>query len=247
MGIRVYQYLKLDKALIYGLERGNFTIGSDYGGKKFIAIHLRPEDDRTPPEGDCNDYKQTIVAYLREEIHCKKGDYVMHSGFYQVKRNGVEVIAFYEYIYNTFYVIDDVENYFQLPLHCRIDLDAKFAEDAIKEAKKKYLEKYVEHIKYVSASFVCDTDDIMKLISDEDINNLMNIKNRTTANSAILQFVNHISGITELNDAMIVAQAAYTKAAEDLVAECAKKKKTKKSSIAKEKTDDDIGGSEKMQ
>lgn len=240
MSIRVYQYLGLDKALIYGLERGDFTIGSNYGGEKIIAIHLRPEDDRTPPEGDRNDYKQTIVAHIREEIHCKRGDYVMHSGFYQVKRNGVEVIAFYEYSYGTFYVIDDVENYFQLPLHCRIDLDAKFAEDAIKEAKKRYLEKYVEHIRHVSACFVCDTDDIMKLISDEDINNLMNIKNRTTANNAILQFVNRMSGLTELSDAIIVAQAAYTKAAEDLASECAKKKKTKESSsIAKEKAEDE--------
>lgn len=220
MFIRSYEFIRTVNVCITGLEEGEFTIGYDYNNKKFIAVKLRPEDK----VAEKKDSPIIFSTFVTDEVRFDKDD--IHGGFYPVRYNGKDYIAFYNIFDRTLYFLyaypDDVR------LNDKIDLDSKNEEDAkiahFEKCKDILVQEIKLAIKDMNGKICIWIDDIMKIMTDDDITILADIKNSSNADDAIMRFIRNARNIDIYSDVsrvyVSVARTAYINAAEKIAALC---------------------------
>lgn len=220
MFIRSYEFIQTVNVCITGLEEGEFTIGYDYNNKKFIAVKLRPEDKVEEKK----DSPIIISTFVTDEVRFDKDD--IHGGFYPVRYNGKDYIAFYNIFDRTLYFLyaypDDVR------LNDKIDLDSKNEEDDkighVKKCKDVLIQEIKLAIKDMNVSLNLKIENIMKIMTADDIAILADIKNSGIAYAAIIRFIRitrNIDGYSDIARVYVsVTRTAYINAAEKIAALC---------------------------
>ena len=122
MFIRSYEYKPVINVCLIGLEEGEFTIGYDYNNRKFIAANLRRED-----KSDARVDSPNIVSTLITDEVLFNNDSI-HGGFYPVRKNGKDYIAFYNIFDSMLYFLYAYPDYIRL--NDKIDLDSESEKDA---------------------------------------------------------------------------------------------------------------------
>lgn len=220
MFIRSYEFIQTVNVCITGLEEGEFTIGYDYNNKKFIAVKLRPEDKVEEKK----DSPIIISTFVTDEVRFDKDD--IHGGFYPVRYNGKDYIAFYNIFDRTLYFLYAYPD--NVRLNDKIDLDSKNEEDDkighVKKCKDVLIQEINLAIKDMNVSLNLKTENIMKIMTAGDIAILADIKNIGIAYAAIIRFIRitrDIDGYSDIARVYVsVARTAYINAAEKIAALC---------------------------